>query len=272
MGAGRFLSVLKNAVERYIRVDLKYKFQILTDIVWVMLNIIAFGLLGNIVSGVNVDMNGQSLRDFLLVGVLFWAFFDRAYTDTVETIPEEASRGTIGFLVTNNVNILTLLVSRNISSTIKTFLYTLLVIPILFFLGVFKFSILSIPIIVGTFMLIWLFMVMISIFISSFNILFKRVTPFAQMLLYGLKIASGYYFPIQALDAYIPGVSGLAFGLPVVSGLYLVRDVAISNDTSNLIGYLSSMLLGTIVMGAIALITYKMLEKKSQKWGTLEFY
>jgi len=264
--------VVKNAVERYIRVDLKYKFQILTDIVWVMLNIIAFGLLGNIVSGVNVDMNGQSLRDFLLVGVLFWAFFDRAYTDTVETIPEEASRGTIGFLVTNNVSILTLLISRNISSTLKTFLYTLLVIPILYFVGVFHFSILSLPIIIGTFLLIWLFMITISIFISSFNIIFKRVTPFAQMLLYGLKIASGYYFPIQALDAYIPGISGLAFGLPVVSGLYFVRDVAISNNMEHMGEYLTSMIFGTIVMGVVAFVTYKMLEKKSQKWGTLEFY
>ena len=64
-----------------------------------------------------IDYN---LKHFLLVGVIFWAFFHKSYEDTVNTIPEEASRGTIGFLVTNNVSISTLLISRNVASSMET--------------------------------------------------------------------------------------------------------------------------------------------------------
>ena len=117
------------------------------------------------------------LRNFLLVGVLFWAFFGKAYEDTVNTIPEEASRGTIGFLVTSNVSISTLLLSRNIASSVKTFIITMIfIIPPFYFLGVFEgFDPLDLPLLLLVFGLMWLFMLVVSLFISSLNIIFKKI-------------------------------------------------------------------------------------------------
>ena len=219
-----------------------------------------------------IDYN---LKNFLLVGVLFWAFFGKAYEDTVNTIPEEASRGTIGFLVTNNVNISTLLLSRNIASSIKTFVITMIfIVPPFFLLGVFAgFHLSTLPLLLIVFALMWFFMLVISLLISSLNIVFKKITPAAQMLLYALKVLTGYYFPLEALDEYAPGLSDEIKFIPLVKGAYFIRDVIIiGKDVSNAWTPIREMLQWTLVLAVITFIIYKFLEHKSQRWGTLEFY
>jgi len=215
------------------------------------------------------------LRNFLLVGVLFWAFFGKAYEDTVNTIPDEASRGTIGFLVTNNVSISTLLLSRNIASSLKTFIITMVfIIPPFFFLGVFSgFQLSTLPLLLLVFALMWFFMLIVSILISSLNIIFKKITPAAQMLLYALKVLTGYYFPLEALDEYAPGLSDKIKIIPIVKGAYFIRDVIIiGKDVGDAWAPIREMFQWTIVLAVITLIIYKFLEHKSQRWGTLEFY
>lgn len=215
------------------------------------------------------------LRNFFLVGVLFWAFFGKAYEDTVNTIPEEASRGTIGFLVTNNVNISTLLISRNIASSIKTFVMTMTcIIPPFLILGVFDgFDIADLPLLLLVFGLMWLFMLVISMFISSLNIIFKKITPAAMMIMYGLKVLTGYYFPLEALDEYVPGLSDKIKIIPLVRGSYFIRDVIIiGKDPSEALSTIQDMIVGTLVLFVVTMILYKVLEYKSQRWGTLEFY
>jgi len=223
-----------------------------------------------------IDYN---LKHFLLVGVIFWAFFGKSYEDTVNTIPEEASRGTIGFLVTNNVNISTLLISRNIASTVKTFVITIfcVILPMAllpFTRDVFEgFDIKLLPLLFLVFMLMWLFMLVVSILISSLNIIFKKITPAAAMIMYALKVLTGYYFPLEALDEYQPGLSDQIKFIPIVRGAYFIRDVIIiGRDPAESMSALKEMFMYTMLLALFTFIFYKILEHKSQRWGTLEFY
>jgi len=126
-----FWKTLKATTVRNLRVIFKYKFEIFINISWLILDIIAFSLLGHIVESTSVDLE-YSLRDFLLVGVFFWAFFGKSYDDTVNCIPEEASRGTLGFLLTNNVSFVTLLTARAAAASIISAVVALCIIfPIL---------------------------------------------------------------------------------------------------------------------------------------------
>lgn len=223
-----------------------------------------------------IDYN---LKHFLLVGVIFWAFFHKSYEDTVNTIPEEASRGTIGFLVTNNVNISTLLLSRNIASTIKTFVVTSLfvIIPMAllpFTRDVFEgFNLSLLPLLIMVFFLMWFFMLTVSMLISSLNIVFKKITPAAQMILYGLKVLTGYYFPLEALDEFDPSLSEKIKFIPIVRGSYFIRDVIIiGKDPAGWTQTVFEMFYRTMALALVAFVIYKYLEHKSQRWGTLEFY
>jgi ABC-type polysaccharide/polyol phosphate export permease len=223
-----------------------------------------------------IDYN---LKHFLLVGVIFWAFFHKSYEDTVNTIPEEASRGTIGFLVTNNVSISTLLLSRNIASNIKTFVVTSLfvILPMAllpFTKDVFEgFNFNLMPLLIAVFFLMWFFMLVVSMLISSLNIIFKKITPAAQMIMYGLKVLTGYYFPLEALDEFDPSFSEMIKQIPIVRGSYFIRDVIIiGKDPVGWQEIMFEMLWKTMALAVVAFMIYKYLEHKSQRWGTLEFY
>lgn len=223
-----------------------------------------------------IDYN---LKHFLLVGVIFWAFFQKSYEDTVNTIPEEASRGTIGFLVTNNVSISTLLLSRNVASTIKTFVVTsvFVIIPMAllpFTSDVFEgFNFSLLPLLLLVFALMWFFMLVVSILISSLNIVFKKITPAAQMIMYALKVLTGYYFPLEALDEFDPSLSEKIKYVPIVRGSYFIRDVIIiGKDPVNWMDTMWFMFKWTMVLAFVTFFIYKYLEHKSQRWGTLEFY
>jgi len=447
----KYLHTLRIATLRYLQIEWRYKFQIVTDFVQLLLDVVAFGVLGSYIdSTVNPDELGinYDLTSFYLVGVLFWSFFVRSYEDTVDTIPEEASKGTIGFLITNDVNLSTILISRNLASTVKTFVMTIGIVFLLFaisalmppsefespeplsvlfvdpndidgysggqetstfiqssddveltwttfntsslglegpamgswenatlvgvftskvwdtgpggeYLGIvweetlegnatvvvqtrplkglelegiggeegwasiandtdipgsgnrrylqfrvlffttdndttdvtmvvddvrisYKDPILALEnplfgftIIVITFLLVWLFMISISLGISSLNIVFKKIRPFALMLLYGMKVFSGYYFPLEALEQQAGSSISVFRALPIVNGIYLLRDVVIRGSavsTGYIIGELFKLFLGTVVTFIIAFSLYKYLENQSQKWGTLEFY
>jgi len=235
-----------------------------------------------------------SLKKFFLIGVLFWAFFAKSYEDTVNTIPDEATRGTIGFLITNHVNLSTLLISRYISASLKTFVMAMIfVFPVIAFQDVHNalwgalgkgtphsdtvfsgFTAADFPIIILILLLMWLFMLVFSLLISSLNIVFKRILPFAMMMVTGLKVLTGYYFPLEALETQLEVLGGAADmikEIPLVNGVYLIREIIVGKDVE-VVARMNKMLRGTIYLAIITLIVYKYLEKKSRKWGTLEFY
>lgn len=296
MHVSDYFKAIKGSTKRYLQIDLNYRFHIITDIIDLLLVIVAFTVLGGYVDN-NTDLgisgsittSTYDLQGFLLIGVLFWALYQRSYEDTVAVLPDEASRGTIGFLITNNVSLSTLLVSRNIASTIKSVLMVLfIVIPVLFLIDYFfrtpestlfsGFNLHTFPIIFLVFLLMWIFMLTISVAVSSLNIVSKKVTPFANLVVNALKVLSGYYFPIAALNEYL-GVDNstwLQQNIPIVTGLVFIRDLMLTNNNTSYYvfwdEYIKSMIFGTTIAIFMSIILYKYLEHKSQKWGSLEFY
>lgn len=296
MFINNYFKAIKGSTKRYLQIDLNYKFHIITDIVDLLLVIVAFTVLGGYVdNNTDLDISGNiststyDLQGFLLIGVLFWALYQRSYEDTVAVLPDEASRGTIGFLITNNVSLSTLLISRNIASTIKSILMVIfIVIPVLFIIDTFfrnsestlfsGLNLHTLPIIFTVFILMWIFMLTISVAVSSLNIISKKVTPFANLIVNALKVLSGYYFPIAALNEYL-GVNNslwLQHNIPIVTGLVFVRDLMLSDGNISYSvfwdEYIKSMIFGISISIIFSLFLYKYLEYKSQRWGSLEFY
>lgn len=296
MFINNYFKAIKGSTKRYLQIDLNYKFHIITDIVDLLLVIVAFTVLGGYVdNNTDLDISGNiststyDLQGFLLIGVLFWALYQRSYEDTVAVLPDEASRGTIGFLITNNVSLSTLLISRNIASTIKSILMVIfIVIPVLFIIDTFfrnsestlfsGLNLHTLPIIFTVFILMWIFMLTISVAVSSLNIISKKVTPFANLIVNALKVLSGYYFPIAALNDYL-GVNNslwLQHNIPIVTGLVFVRDLMLSDGNISYSvfwdEYIKSMIFGISISIIFSLFLYKYLEYKSQRWGSLEFY
>ncbi|MEC9336068.1 MAG: hypothetical protein VYC68_01030, partial [Candidatus Thermoplasmatota archaeon] len=118
-----------------------------------------------------------------------------------------------------------------------------------------------------------------SLLVASLNIVSKRITPFANMVVTGLKVLSGYYFPIEAMDGYLgTGVAlWLKTHIPIITGLVFLRDMVLIPGPKPGFGvlwntYLEPMLVGILVTGVVAGLLYKYLERKAQSWGTLEFY
>ncbi len=269
-----FWKTLKATTVRNLRVIFKYKFEIFINISWLILDIIAFSLLGHIVESTSVDLE-YSLRDFLLVGVFFWAFFGKSYDDTVNCIPEEASRGTLGFLLTNNVSFVTLLTARATASSIISAVVAICIIfPILAVLDVLQLQLQWLLLAMVIFFLCWLFMLGVSLLVSSVNVLFKRIGLFSALFLWALKILSGYFFPVEALDDFVPGLSFMAMSLPTSAGLQLIRWVLIlgAPPPEMMWNALTSLLIGTTIVMVAAIIILKQMEKIAAKVGTLEFY
>ncbi|MFX1518673.1 MAG: hypothetical protein ACFFCD_01940 [Promethearchaeota archaeon] len=269
-----FWKTLKATTIRNLRIIFKYKFEIFINISWLILDIIAFSLLGHIVETTSVDLE-YSLRDFLLVGVFFWAFFGKSYDDTVNCIPEEASRGTLGFLLTNNVSFFTLLTARAAASSIISAIVAICIIfPILALLNVLHLQLQWLLLAIVIFLLCWLFMLGVSLLVSAVNVVLKRIGLLSALFLWALKILSGYFFPVEALDDFVPGSSSIAMSLPTSAGLQMIRWVLIvgAPPSEMLWTTLTSLLIGTTIVMTIAIITLKYMEKMSAKFGTLEFY
>ncbi len=265
---------LKSTVVRNLQVDLKYKFNLVIDVAWLILDIIAFTFLGAIVATTSIKNFEYNLADFLLVGVFFWALFGRAYDDTVLALQEEAARGTIGFLLVNNISIRTLLIARFFSSTVKTITIAMIFIfPILWAIGVIQVDLTLIPLIITLFFLSWIFMIGVSLLVSSLNVIFKRIGVLASLFLYALKIASGYYFPVEALDLFFPGLAQSVLQFPLTRCVYLLRELLILGRIHpNIANDILMISLGAVICIGLALIVMSQIEKLSAKWGTLEFY
>lgn len=188
-------------------------------------------------------------------------------------IPEEASRGTLGFLLTNNVSFVTLLTARAAASSIISAVVAICIIfPILALLDVLQLQWLLLAMVI--FFLCWLFMLGVSLLVSSVNVLFKRIGLFSALFLWSLKILSGYFFPVEALDDFVPGLSFMAMSLPTSAGLQLIRWVLIigAPPPEMIWNALTSLLIGTTAVMVAAIITLKQMEKIAAKVGTLEFY
>jgi ABC-type polysaccharide/polyol phosphate export permease len=114
----------------------------------------------------------------------------------------------------------------------------------------------------------------VGLLVSAVNVVLKRIGLLSALFLWALKILSGYFFPVEALDDFIPGLSSLALSLPTSAGLEMIRWVLIvgAPPSEMLWTTLTSLLIGTTITMTTAIITLKYMEKIAAKFGTLEFY
>ena len=109
-------------VKRNLITDWNYKSDIIIQLLWTLTNLVAYGFLGLAVgegSGEYAPPYAMSL--FLLSSSAYWTMFTGNYEETAFCLREEAARGTMGYLVTNNVDTLGIMVGRYFSSSLKYF-------------------------------------------------------------------------------------------------------------------------------------------------------
>jgi len=228
-------------VKRNLITDWQYKSDIIIQFLWTVTNLIAYGFLGlSVGQGTGDFAPNYSFSLFLLSSSAFWTLFTGNYEETAFCLREESARGTMGYLITNNVDTLGIMIGRYLSSSLK-FLIIFLVTTIP------TFALIKGP--AGNllphtarefFMLIpfvlfsYLFMMCISVFMGSITLIVKQTTTIVRIMLYIIRILGGYFFMIESFAAYgglwwLPVVFVCC---PIVTGQYAFRRYLIEHDSS----------------------------------------
>jgi hypothetical protein len=285
---------------RNLKNDWHYKFKLLLNSLYTMINLALFTVIAEVVQPklgalppeyYNFIATPESIRfafmKFLFVGTYFWAIFTHPFEDTVQCLSEEQQKGTIGLLLTNGNSITTILMGRFLASfVISVCLATAVVVPFFFLLGLITIDfLLSIPWILLAMATMTIFMLCASLWAASFSLLFKKTGVLSDVFVYGLKVATGMYFPIFGL-----GHTALILeSIPVASGMDFIRDLFIvgypvaHGGQSTGFGWqatiqhwleflVQSQLIGVIVLIIIAIICIKAFEKKGKLIGSIETY
>jgi ABC-type polysaccharide/polyol phosphate export permease len=279
-----YFKTLNACTMRYFRIDWRYKFSIVTDALWTMVTVVAFGTLGWAAGSGNSEFvkyeGGSAFIWILVTGIFYWTFFSRPFEESVLVVPEEAARGTLGFLVTNQVSPATMLTGRLISSVFKfTIIAAAVVYPVMYALD------LKIPpeYLLEIFLILlisMLFMLGLVFIVSALTLVVKKIGVVVNIFLHSARILSGFYFPLSNGETSPVGAAGLWIEkyLPIARGLVMIRDIVIPEDKGGGISHtavwegMQWMLIGTVITLIFAFIFISKITDFSRKWGTLEFY
>ncbi|MFX1514855.1 MAG: hypothetical protein ACFFC6_00965 [Promethearchaeota archaeon] len=284
----RTITVLRANMIRNLRIDWKYKLNFITDLAWLAVDVITFLFLGQVVASSDIDnfLYEGFLKEFLVVGVIYWVIFNRAFKDGVSVIPNEAALGALGFIITNDITLSDLIAGQFSSSTIKTSITLIIfVLPIVFILSSVPIGgttilhplILSPEIILFAFLIIiisWIFMLGITILASTLNVIFKKSGPLTFLLSYLLTMLSGYFFPLEVLRTFgLSALEEILYVLPTTGMLYSLRSMLIIGQVPQHI-ILIIIINGFIAVLLLFLSIYVMrkITRKAAYSGTLEFY
>jgi hypothetical protein len=277
------------AIQRNLITDWQYKSDLVVQLLWTLTNLVAFGVLGLAVGTGSGDFAPPySMALFLLSSSSFWTLYTGNYEDTSFCLREEAARGTMGYLVTNNVDPLGIMVGRYISSSVKFFfIFLITTIPIF---ALVKNDTLATPMnllphtakeffmLVPLFLLAYVFMLSVSVLIGSISLLVKKNQTIVKIMLYLVRIIAGNFFPIKFYTQYGTWVAQLVISMPIASGQYAMRKYLIEHNTAaGFFGFNYGQIL-LINLGfafgflAIVYFTTKWITGIARKRGTIEFY
>ena len=273
---------------RNLRIDWKYKLNFITDLAWLAVDVITFLFLGQVVasSDINNFQYEGFLKEFLVVGVIYWVIFTRAFKDGVSVIPNEAALGALGFIITNDITLSDLIAGQFSSSTIKTSVTLIIfVLPIVFVLSFIPLGETTVlhPLITSPEILLfalliiiisWIFMLGITILASTLNVIFKKSGPLTFLLSYLLTMLSGYFFPLEVLRTFgLSALEEILYFIPTTGMLYSLRSMLIIGQIpSNIVliivinGFIAILLL------YLAIYIMRRVTRKAAYSGTLEFY
>ena len=278
-------------VKRNLITDWQYKSDIVIQLLWTVTNLVAYGFLGLAVGQGGGDFAPEySMSLFLLSSSAYWTLFTGNYEETAFCLREEAARGTMGYLITNNVDTLGIMVGRYISSSLKYFaIFLVTTIPTFAiiksdYVGLTE-PINLLPHAAGEFFMLipfiifaYAFMLCISLFIGSITLLVKQTTTIVKITLYLVRIMAGYFFTIAFFGQYGGWASTLIVCIPIASGQFALRKYLIEHNTSaDFFGlaYWHVILINLAICLVMLVGTYffvKGMTKLSRKRGTIEFY
>ena len=166
--------------------------------------------------------------------------FTGNYEETSFCLREECARGTMGYLITNNVDSMGIMVGRYISSSLKFFIiFIVTTIPTFALIRGENGNLLPhtaceffllIPLLIFSF----IFMMCISLFMGSITLLVKQTTTIVRIMLYIIRIFGGYFFMIESFASY-GGMWWLPTVLvcfPIVNGQYAFRRYLVEYNTT----------------------------------------
>ncbi|NHJ06072.1 MAG: hypothetical protein EAX90_14695 [Candidatus Heimdallarchaeota archaeon] len=272
-------------VKRNLITDWQYKSDIVIQLLWTLTNLIAYGFLGLAVGtseGEFAPPYDMSL--FLLSSSVYWTLFTGNYEETAFCLREEAARGTMGYLITNNVDALGIMVGRYISSSIKFFgIFLITTIPTFALVknngvNLLPHTALEFFMLVPLVLLAYLFMLAISLFIGSITLLVKQTTTIVRIILYLVRILAGYFFTIKFFGQYSGTLSTIIVCLPITTGQYAMRKYLIEHNTAaDFFGltYWQVILINIAICAVLLVVMYffvKAMTKLARKRGTIEFY
>jgi ABC-type polysaccharide/polyol phosphate export permease len=265
--------------KRYLKLDLKYKFQLAMDALVIAGNFIGFGIIGLFLEARgNVMPEGYTFEKFMLTGTYMWTMMARTYDDCIRLLGEEASRGTIMLLIESNVTITQALMGRAIASTIK---YTLITsafgLPVLRYIGALNFSIEQTPMLLLGYVCSWMFTLGLSMIMVAMTLIFKKIGMVTTSVMEIVMMAIGFYFPVELLPKQLWPITGV---IPFTIGMQIFRDIMILgyprdsvNAVYSSIGMgIMKMITSTMVFSIIAAMILRYAIIKAEKWGTVEQY
>lgn len=285
-------------VKRSLITDWQYKSDIVIQLIWTITNLVAYGFLGlSVGQGTGDFAPNYSFSLFLLSSSAFWTMFTGNYEETSFCLREECARGTMGYLITNNVNTFSIMVGRYISSSMKFFVIFLVTTIPTFALvkngdvNLLPHTALEFFMLVPLILLSYIFMMSISFFMGSITLLVKQTTTIVRIMLYLVRIAGGYFFMVETFSGmgawWIPVVFICS---PVVSGQFAFRKYLIEHNTAARFpdmalieggGSFAGLSYGIVILINIAVCVVfligsyyfvKWMTKIARKRGTIEFY
>jgi hypothetical protein len=280
----RALMVVVAASRRYLKLDLRYRFELTVNALLLIVNIVSFGLMGHFVMATNPELVSYPYHLFLLTGIFYWTVVSNGFTSSIFTLREEMERGTIGFLLSNGVSPAVITLSRMITTTVVALgLSTAIAIPALLISS--GGSCPAPPASAGwalklatSLMLPWLFMLAVAISFTALQLVFKRTGGLAGAVHGVLGIASGLNFPPQA----IPLLGEALSKLPTAVGLRAFRELMVFGESPSLQPTLSriltpltaewSLVFVTAAFLAASFILLAKVEEVTRRWGTIEQY
>jgi ABC-type polysaccharide/polyol phosphate export permease len=259
-------------VLRYLRIYKKYRFRLVTDILWIFVNLLTFIFMGSVIMPATGTIS-YSYTSFFMIAILFWTFFEATFVNAVMAVPEEASNGTLGILYTNGISPLKVIVGQMLASTlIFGLIGFFIVFPIVVFTGVidiFSISYMNLAIMLPVLAVSWAFMLAMAVTFGSLALMVKKMGGTAGVIAQGLKITSGFFFPIVGFPAIIRPI---VEKLPITIGLEMSRNIMILNVAENLLDNMFWMCSGTLFFLLLSYVIYSSAERKARRNGTIETY
>ncbi len=242
------------------------------DFLWSLANVIAFGFMGvAFQSFSDMDINIVPYQ-FFLINTLVWTVFSNPFIDGAYSVTDEASWGTIGFMIANKIKFEDIALGRYFATGVRFFIIFFALTPLVYVTGaihttttIFLESLLVITI-------LFFFLGGIVLILTALTIMYKRLGEFPRITLTIIRILSTYFTPLATFGRIHPSLPNILYQFPMTSGIVELRKMLILGDNSAFYTVLRISILGTLVVYTMGLSLIYIATMESKRRGTIEKY